>query len=196
MPKHVLIYGHSFVDRLDKFSNYPGNKWQNLCLDGTEIQVSFYGVPGGTLNPGPKSIQRHSDIVLSTCPDAIFLQIGGNDLSDPLVNPHTLAVNIMSFAHYLITVFNVNHVIIGQLLFRFSRRCPNDYNERVISLNDRLRVLCSQYHNISFWHHRGLWRDIKTMLDTDNTHLKPRYMPTYARSVKVAVGSHFRRRLF
>ena len=138
MPKHVLIYGHLFVDRLDKFSNYPGNKWQNLCLDGTEIQVSCYGVPGGTLNPGPKSIQRHSDIVLSTCPDAIFLQIGGNDLSDPLVNPHTLAVNIMSFAHYLITVFNVNHVIIGQLLFRFSRRCPNDYNERVISVNDRL----------------------------------------------------------
>ena len=105
MHKHVLIYGNSFVDRLDKFLNYPGNKWQNLCPDGTEIQVSFYGVPVGTLNPGPTSIQRQSDIVISSCPDAIFF------------NPHTLTVNIMSFAHYLITVFNVNHVTVGQLLF-------------------------------------------------------------------------------
>jgi len=32
--------------------------WYNLGFDGTEIQVEFMGIGGGTLRPGPKCIQR------------------------------------------------------------------------------------------------------------------------------------------
>ena len=81
MPRQVLVYGHSFIDRLDRFTSASKNGWLNLGLDGTELQSRCYGVPGGTVNAGPKSLQRHTRIVESYMPDAVFLQIGGNDLS-------------------------------------------------------------------------------------------------------------------
>jgi hypothetical protein len=57
--------------------------WYNLGVDGTEIQVEFVGIGGGTLRPGPKCIRRENcmHIINSFNPHSIFLQIGGNDLS-------------------------------------------------------------------------------------------------------------------
>ena len=55
MVHRVLIFGHSFVHRLDSFLyENRGLGWYNLGFDGTEIQVEFFGLGGGTLHPGLK----------------------------------------------------------------------------------------------------------------------------------------------
>jgi len=59
MVYRVLILGHSFVHRLDSFLyRNRASGWYNLGFDGTEIQVEFAGLGGGTLRPGPKCINK------------------------------------------------------------------------------------------------------------------------------------------
>jgi hypothetical protein len=95
--------------------------WYNLGVDGTEIQVEFVGIGGGTLRPGPKCIRRENcmHIINSFNPHSIFLQIGGNDLSRKNI-PEKLVRYIIAFIDYVITAYNIGHVIIGQLLPRYS----------------------------------------------------------------------------
>lgn len=59
--------------------------------------------------------QECMTIIESYKPTTIFLQVGGNDLSYKN-NPDKLAWDIISFADYVITCYDVHHVIIGQLL--------------------------------------------------------------------------------
>ena len=50
---------------------------------------------------------------------SIFLQIGGNDLSRANI-PEKLVRDIIAFTDYVITIYNIGHVIKGQLLPRYS----------------------------------------------------------------------------
>jgi len=49
------------VHRLESFTheNYLYG-WEKLGLDGTDVEVEFSGLGGGTLRPGPKCMQRES----------------------------------------------------------------------------------------------------------------------------------------
>ena len=75
MVQKVLVFGHSFVHRLESFT-YENRSlgWYNLGLDGTEIQVEFMGIGGGTLRPGPECIQRehYMHVFNSFNPEFIF----------------------------------------------------------------------------------------------------------------------------
>lgn len=191
MVRKVLIFGHSFVHRLESFTheNYLYG-WENLGLDGTDVQVEFSGLGGGTLRPGPKCIQRqnHMLAIETYKPHTVFLQIGGNDLSNE-GNPEKLARDIISFAGYVITCYNVRHVIIGQLLPRYSERTEVDYNDKVILVNKYIKQSLMQRHNITYWHHYGLWKNIQSLLAVDKVHLNPQGMRVYAKNVRAAVGS-------
>ena len=79
------------------------------------------GIGGGTLRPGPKCIQRENcmHIINSFNPDSIFLEIGGNDLSRENIREKRVR-DIIAFTDYVITACNIGHVIIGQLLPRYS----------------------------------------------------------------------------
>ena len=108
MVHRVLILGHSFVHRLESLT-YDNRSlgWYNLGFDGTEIQVEFARIGGGTLRPGPKCIQRENGmyIINSLNPYSIFLQIGGNDLLRENI-PEKLVIDIIAFTDYVITVYN------------------------------------------------------------------------------------------
>ena len=94
-----------------------------MGLDGTDVQNEFFGFGGGTLRPGLKCVQKQEimTIIESNKPTTVFLQVGGNDLSYEN-NPDKLARDIISFANYVITCYDVHHMIIDQLLPRYSEK--------------------------------------------------------------------------
>lgn len=187
--RRVLILGHSFVRRLEDFSQSEEG-WLNLGFDVTDIDLSFIGIGGGTIRRGTKCIvnKGHMDAINVIQPHAIYLQIGGNDLSNYDCKPATLSKDIMAYADFLLQGYGVQHVIIGQLLPRFSRRCPSDYNQKVIEVNSELIRLCSQSCDVSFWHHRGFWKDTRLLIDRDGVHLNKRGLLKYAKSVRASIG--------
>ena len=171
MLHKVLIFGHSFVHRLGSFAYEKRDKgWYNLGFDGTEIQVEYSGLGGGTLRPGPKSVQKADfmKVISLYQPGTVFLQIGGNDL-DREDNPISLARDIISFANYLITCYDVSHVIVGQLIPRFSGT-RSDYNDKVIVVNNHLELELKFVNNITFWKHRGIWKNTRAIMSRDNVH--------------------------
>ncbi|VDH98838.1 Hypothetical predicted protein [Mytilus galloprovincialis] len=194
MVHTVLIFGHSFVRRLDSFL-YRNREfgWYNLGFDGTEIQVEFASLGGGTLRPGPKCIQKENfmHIFHTFKPNTVFMQIGGNDLTQENY-PDKLARDIVSFADYVITVYGVSHVVIGQLLPRYSGSSGHDYNEKVNKVNRWLDLSLKGRVNITFWHHRGLWNNTASLL-IDQVHLNNAGMLIYAKNVRAAVGSSKRK---
>ena len=156
--------------------------WYNLGFDGTEIQVEFAGLGGGTLRPGPKCINKgdfmHAFHTFK--PNTVFMQIGGNDLAHE-EEPEKLARDIASFADYVITVYDVSHVIVGQLLPRHSESsCPN-YNDKVNKVNQHLAFLLKNLKNITFWEHRGLWSDTASLLLPDKVNLNDVGIEVYAK---------------
>ena len=71
----MLIFGHSFVHRLESLTyDKRSVGWYNLGFDGTEIQVEFVGIGGGTLRREPTCIQRENcmHIINSFNPHSIF----------------------------------------------------------------------------------------------------------------------------
>lgn len=59
MVRRVLIFGHSFVHRLESFTfKNRENGWFNLGLDGTDVQIEFFALGGGTLRPGLKCVKN------------------------------------------------------------------------------------------------------------------------------------------
>lgn len=195
MVQKVLVFGHSFVHRLESFT-YENRSlgWYNLGFDGTEIQVEFMGIGGGTLRPGPKCIQRedYMQVFNSFNPQSVFLQIGGNDLSREDI-PEKLVRDIVAFSNYVITVYNVHHVIIGQLLPRYSERSGSNYNDKVYKVNKQLKAALKNKNNITYWEHRGMWKDTANLMCPDLVHLNKSGMEIYAKSVRAAVGSDKRR---
>lgn len=189
MVRRVLIFGHSFVRRLGDFTfDYRDFGWLNLGLDGTEVQVDFYGLGGGTLRPGPKCVQRREHMSFMHDYSVCFLQIGGNDLSSES-DPKKLARDIVSFSDYIIHSYEMSHVIIGQLLPRYSEWTEEGYNVKVVDVNKHVEKMTSDKTNITFWHHRGLWKDTHEFLLKDKVHLNDEGMVIYAKSVRAAVGS-------
>ncbi|CAG2215629.1 unnamed protein product [Mytilus edulis] len=168
--------------------------WYNLGFDGTEIQVEFASLGGGTLRPGPKCIQKENfmHIFHTFKPNTVFMQIGGNDLTQENY-PDKLARDIVSFADNVITVYGVSHVVIGQLLPRYSGSSGHDYNEKVNKVNRWLDLSLKGRVNITFWHHRGLWNNTASLL-IDQVHLNNAGMLIYAKNMPTQ-RSRVRRRV-
>jgi len=159
-------------------------------LDGTDVQVEFSGLGGRTLCPGPKCMQRqnHMLAIETYKPHTVLLKIDGNDLSKE-ANPEKLARDIISFADYVITWYNVRHVVIGQLLPRYSKRTEVDYNDKVILVNKSIKQSLMQRHNVTYWHHYGLWKNIQSLLEDDKVHFNLECMHVYTKYVRAPVGS-------
>ena len=60
---------------------------------------------------------------------AVYLHIGGNDLSDPSLNPVTVAQRIMSLAKYALSSSDTIVITIGQLFVRYN--ADAHYNKRI-----------------------------------------------------------------
>ena len=118
-------------------------------------------------------------------PETVIMQIGGNDL-DRESDPARLARDILSYSHYLIMCYNINHVIICQLIPRFNG--SDDYNVKVRSVNKHLSAMTESCQNISYWKHRGIWKDTISLLCRDKVHFNEDGMLIYAKNIRAAVG--------
>ena len=99
--------------------------------------------------------------------EMIFLQVGGNDLSNEQRSAEQVAHGIHSFACYLHIGMEVKYVI----------KC-----------NTKLLSLCQErFSNVIFWRRHGFWTDPWLYLSRDEVHLNYSGMLKYLRSVRSAV---------
>ncbi len=152
----ISIIGHSFVRRLSRFSN-SCDLFDNLRLDSA-INIIDFRAKGGL------TVRKLIDCDLLTfnksdIPDAVFLQIGGNDAADKKKHYVTIARDIVSIARYLVEGVGVKTVLIGQLLPRRVDRTFKGYNKKIISINEEIVRLINRdnNNNIQFWHNHGFW---------------------------------------
>ena len=61
----------------------------------------------------------------------MYLQIGGNDLSDKNITALSVANEIYSFAHVLHYGLHITIVVMGERLWRDPMRVHSDYNNNV-----------------------------------------------------------------
>ena len=189
MAAEIAIFGHSFICHLARYIHCTGG-WPNMGFVSSAVRLSFLGLNGGTLHRGNRCILNRPNLARLDAirPRVVFMQAGGNDLSSAECSPERLAAGILSAAEYLITGHGVHHVIIGQLLPRFSSRCRPDYNEKVTEVNNRVcKMAADSALNVTFWHHRGFFREPKSLIAGDGTHLNTHGMRKYARSVRAAI---------
>ena len=176
MVLKCLILGHSFVRNLKTFigSNLPQYNY-TLKLDPKEVMVQFSGKSGANVES------------LKTCqladvedfePELVILDIGTNDLCLSTYDPSKLASAILSLVKSLIEDYNVQHVVVLQILHRFrslrpSRRRVNieKFNKDADTCNKLLGEQLSSKQNCQFWWHKGLWGvNQRRIIDSDGVH--------------------------
>lgn len=197
MSRRAIIVGHSFVFRLQDFTN-KFVEWNNLKFDGTDIQVQYSDLGGLLLRHVPTCHYPTQNMAafLTYKPQVVYLDIGGNELCNPTCDPELVATHVISFANSLVSHYGVNHVVIGQTLFRFSMLCPVNFNENAVAINNCVKYRLREYTRISFWSLRGMWKDIGALLCEDGIHLNNNGMVKYAKNIKACLGSCIRRNLF
>lgn len=189
-PLIVHVIGHSYIRRLHEFCEK--NNIYNLRLERDFCSVDFRGRGGlrlrhiGQLGGGSRHELFHFHVV----PDVVFLQVGGNDISNS-TNCDQLARNIVSLAEYLVLGVGVRLVYIGQLIRRLPFAVCAGYNEKVVQININLEMMTKHLPGVVFWHHRGFWASLSYLgpdgvhLDCTPSHSQP--MRKYLRSIRNAV---------
>jgi len=59
-----------------------------------------------------------------------------------------------------------------------------NYNNKVVDVNKHLAVSSADRNDITYWRHRGLWKDTQRLLLQDKVHLNAEGMHIYAKSVE------------
>ena len=183
----VLIYGHSFIRRLNEYLIHTKGNYHNLSLDYSQVITQWFGLGGLTYE---KAIYRHMAIINLTSPAVIYLELGSNDLCFT----HESAQDIFARVQQLVTMLNnlgVARVLIGQVLLRRGVGIPlstPNYNRKVLDLNNLIRTT---YTNIRgpayYWRHRGLWCSRRGVLGRDGIHLNRRGQERLFRSIRGAI---------
>ena len=168
MAFSVCVWGHSFVRRMHVLIE-NGRLPRNLSFDVSEFDILVEGFGGLTLTHR----RLHSRDSSLQDRHLVILDIGSNDLCDRSVVPEQFALNLMSYASFLITGLDVRSVVILQLLPRGIEPYAG-YNRRVISANVALQALVKTTDfSIYFWRHRGMWKCDDSIYCPDGVHLSP-----------------------
>ena len=178
MACHILVLGHSFVNRLQQFSRQQ--QQHNLDLDAKNFHVSYLGISGLTLKRAFWQISAIDDLK----PDAIFLDVGANDL-DHTAEPDAdfLAADVVEFANSLL--LHTKFVYITSAFHRLKPR-RSDYERVLPAFNDTLRRACRGLQNVAFWPHRNMTLDWQKYMAGDGVHLNNEGLRKYARSIRGA----------
>ena len=134
MTAEIVIVGHSFICHLAPYIDGTGG-WPNMGFVSSAVRLRFLGLSDGTLRRRNRCILNRPNLARLDAirPRVVFMQAGGYDLSSAECSPERLVAGILSAPEYRITGHGVHHVIIGQLLPRFS-----------LSVSDRRRWHPSQ----------------------------------------------------
>ena len=117
----------------------------------------------------PRLIHERPDLYdFSVCqPDIVYLQIGGNDLSNTMTSSESVANEIYSFANFLHFGLHIPVVIIGELLFPNSSNVGKNYNDKVVATNMSIlqKIEPDNLPNLIFWRHHGFWEDFLSCVE-------------------------------
>ena len=184
MAVQVAVWGHSFVRRLSMLQG-NGVFPKNLGLDSNKIEVLLEG-------EGVLSLQRnaclHSKDGLLAGKDLVVIDIGSNDLCDPDLSVNQFAINLVSYAAFLVVGLQVKKVVVLQIMPRQSEPYEG-YNSRVIEANLAIQASVATANlPIYFWKHRGVWNCQCNIYMPDGIHLSPAVgYPKYVRSLRDCV---------
>ena len=169
-PPRILVLGHSFVWRLTQFVAETDLACisSNFHLANTPT-VQFYGIGGRTVT---KLHQFDLPLIAQAKPTILILEIGSNDLCDPLLTVPNLTANIFQLVQLFHFDYHVPHVIVSQVL---PRKTPPvmtpPYNERVQQLNASLHHLLQTTPFATLWFHPSISHSKSSVFLRDGIHL-------------------------
>ena len=187
-PAQVLVFGHSFVRRLNKRLIKNKGAYHNLGLNFEFAEVHWLGIGGLNI----KDARAEQLIVVEHLrPDVVYVELGTVDLSDIEMGPEEVASHLHELALDMMAL-GVKRVIIGQILFRDGRGIPNDtpyFNQRVLLANQILEAILHPVNTMGtrFWKHKGLWQSEYPTLVKDGVHLNRLGEGRLYRSIRGAV---------
>ena len=184
----ALIIGHSFVRRMSEFRrSHP------LDLRRQFPYIFMEGKGGQTV----KGLWSEADLIRTTEPRVVVLDIGSNDLCDPIMSPVDLALNIIELAGTLLaTTPGLQSVVIMQILPRGSRWRPRrgqrslaEFNTAVFHTNTYLSDQCYQntLPGLKFYKLRKMSVDVDAFLGRDGVHLNFVGQSKYRRNYRGAL---------
>ena len=179
----IYLFGHSFIDHLRRYVLKDGSR-DILGLDPIEFKVHFHGHGGLSLLQQQRLRSVEGRVRGASM---VFLEIGTNDLADQECDPLRLARDICLCAEYLRVGFDVQMVVISQIIFRDV--VPYDtFNQNVVTANSAIKSRVDSLENIYFWRHRGLWNPELPILDHSGrypgVHLNDEGHRKYLRSIR------------
>ena len=116
----VLILGHSFIRRLQKFMEHHIG-YLDLSLQITaSADIAWHGIGGRTV---AKTVKFNLHVVRSTRPDIVIAQLGTNDL--PFQSPLHVGSELEEFGRLLHYSYGVRFVCVCQTIRRRSATACN-----------------------------------------------------------------------
>jgi lysophospholipase L1-like esterase len=100
------------------------------------------------------------------------IDIGSNDLCRRSSSPEQVAARITGLAAFIHTGYNVDYVIVGQILHRHVEPYPG-YNAKVDRTNNELARLAATRNGVFFTWLRGLKEPLPSRFLPDGVHLNP-----------------------
>ena len=113
---HVMILGQSFVHHLDQFIRRFQSSMKVKCNFNIQdkCQVSLLGIGGQTVG---KIIQNDLGEIRAISPQIVVLEIGSNDLCDPIFTMTFHVDQILGLIHRLHDEFSANMWLYVKSLF-------------------------------------------------------------------------------
>ena len=156
----IVLLGHSVINHFERFVNEDDSR-HNLGLDSSQFRIRFKGLSG--LSFAQQQRLQYKEVLVRGA-GIVYFDIGTNDLADQNYDPKTFARDLCSYAEYLQVGYDVQKVIIGQILFR--EVLPYDmFNNHVVFANEEIALRVAALPKIYFWHHRGFWNPSVSLLD-------------------------------
>ena len=182
-PIKVAVIGHSYVRRLEQFSQFRG---KNLGFTINSIKVEFLGLGGASLElRGSKCACQLLDGLRDFVPTVVLIYLGENDVC------RTTPSQIISFLWFIQSV----RVVIVCDLLSFTALVKNWLHQEYIdAVNNALSTFdddCIDVDIIYCWKHRiGVWHPEATtrIFHQDGVHSTMLGMQRYWKSVRTAVG--------
>ncbi|KAI8515719.1 hypothetical protein Bbelb_065320 [Branchiostoma belcheri] len=187
--RSVLVSGHSFVKRLERFISSRTTTQTGRAVSRdfwlSRACVEFYGLPGCNI---PRYRARILPYIQAFPSDIIYIELGVVDLCNPNLSPELIARNLASLAFSLQNIPAVQSVILGAPIWRLHNP-PNmsDFPQRLHKFTEALKELVQSYHKVTVWDHRRLWRHNPNYFAPDGLHLSDLGNLQYYKSVRGAV---------
>lgn len=169
-PPRIMVLGHSFVWRLEKFVAES-----SLACVNDKFQLSmsptthFCGTGGRTMT---KLRRFDLPVVAQFNPTVLILELGSNDLCNPYCDINYLASDIFDLVQAFHFQYNIKHIIVSAVM---PRRTPPilfpPYNTRVSILNGILYHSLKNTPFATFWFHPSIFRSKTPVFLPDGVHL-------------------------